>query len=109
LPLAKKNLLKLPLLPPYATNNAHMFYIICRNINERSNLIKKLRELDIHAVFHYQSLHQSPYYKKKYDGVSLPFSDQYTETVVRLPLFYELSEELQGIIITEIEKYFNML
>ena len=89
-PLADKGFFQLPDIPEYATNNAHMFYLVCRNLEERTNLIKYLKEHDIQAVFHYLSLHSSEYYKNKHDGRELRECDRYMDTLVRLPLFYEL-------------------
>ena len=80
----------LPEIPDYATNNAHMFYLVCNSLKERANLIKKLKENGILAVFHYLSLHSSEFYKDKHDGRQLPESDRYTDCVVRLPMYYDL-------------------
>jgi dTDP-4-amino-4,6-dideoxygalactose transaminase len=90
---SKENNFSLPLIPNFATNNAHMFYLVCNSIKERKNLINYLKENDIYAVFHYLSLHKSPFYKNKYEGSILNNADFYTEHLVRLPLFYELSNE----------------
>lgn len=89
-PLADKQLFQLPDIPDYASNNAHMFYLVCRNLEERTALIKFLKEHEIQAVFHYLSLHSSEYYKSKHDGRELPECDRYMDTLVRLPLFYDL-------------------
>ena len=91
-PAAEKDTFALPDVPDYATNNAHMFYLVCNNLEERTALIKKLKENDIMAVFHYLSLHSSEYYKDKHDGRALPECDRYADCLVRLPLFYELTE-----------------
>lgn len=92
-PLQEKGLAQLSYIPAYATNNAHMFYMVCRNPNERKELIAKLKEHNILAIFHYLSLHKSKYYVDKHDGRDLPNSDHYTDCLVRLPLYYELQEE----------------
>lgn len=83
---------RLPFLPDYATNNAHMFYLVCNSIEERSELIQCLKNENILSVFHYLSLHKSPYYLKQHEGAELPYSDHYTDCLLRLPLFYELTE-----------------
>ncbi len=83
----------LPSIPEYATNNAHMFYLVCESLEERSALIQYLKDVKVNAVFHYQSLHQSPYFASKHDGRALPYSDRYTECLVRLPLHMHLSDE----------------
>jgi len=92
-PLADKGMFTLPVIPDYATNNAHMFYLVCPDLEKRTALIQKLRQNDILAVFHYLSLHASPYYRDKHDGRALPQSDRYTDCLVRLPLFYDLTIE----------------
>jgi dTDP-4-amino-4,6-dideoxygalactose transaminase len=97
--LEDRGLLTLPWLPPEATNNAHMFYVVCRNGKERDNLITHMKSLDITAVFHYLSLHKSAFYEDKHDGRTLEHSDRYTDCLVRLPMYYELSlEQCQYII-----------
>jgi dTDP-4-amino-4,6-dideoxygalactose transaminase len=83
----------LPDVPEYATNNAHMFYLVCNNLEERTELIKILKENGVLAVFHYLSLHSSEYYKDKHDDRDLPNCDRYADCLVRLPLFYELDEK----------------
>ena len=83
--------IKLPEVPAYATNNAHMFYLVFNEAAGRSNFINVLKENNIHAVFHYLSLHNSEYYQAKHDGRVLIHSDKFTECLVRLPLFYELN------------------
>ncbi len=100
--LDEKNLVKIPKVPSYATNNAHMFYLVCKNVEERSALISKLKKKDINAVFHYLSLHKSPFYGEKHDGRELPNCDKYADCLVRLPFYYELKEE-------EIERVINTI
>jgi len=93
-PLESKGLIKLPVMPEYATNNAHMFYPVCRSGEERNKLIDELRKKNIWSVFHYLSLHRSPFYTglPGYSPKNLPFSDLYEERLVRLPLYYELTD-----------------
>lgn len=97
---------QLPDLPEYASNNAHMFYLICRNLEERTALIKFLKEHDIQAVFHYLSLHSSEFYKSKHDGRELPECDRYMDTLVRLPMYYDLEIEDVNIICETIKQYY---
>jgi len=92
-PMAAQGQFSLPDIPDYATNNAHMFYLVCASLSERTALIKKLKENDILAVFHYLSLHSSEFYKDKHDGRSLPECDRYADCLVRLPMFYDLGVE----------------
>lgn len=94
---------QLPFIPDYATNNAHMFYIVCNSLDERTKLIQELKNNDILSVFHYLSLHKSPFYINKHDGRNLSYSDHYTDCLLRLPMFYELTEsdvmKITGIIL----------
>lgn len=91
-PLSKTGFFKLPNIPDYATNNAHMFYLVCNSLEERSNLITKCKENDILAVFHYLSLHSSEYYKSKHDGRELMNCDKFADCLIRLPMYYEMTE-----------------
>ena len=84
---------RLPSIPDYATNNAHMFYLVCNNLEERTALIKHLKDNGILAVFHYLSLHSSPYYQDKHDGRTLSECDRYADCLVRLPMYYDLQDE----------------
>lgn len=90
-PLADKGAFRLPDIPDYATNNAHMFYLVCNSFEERTSMIKRLKENDVQAVFHYLSLHSSPYYLDKHDGRELPNCDRYADCLVRLPMYYDLN------------------
>lgn len=90
--LSTNGILGLPNIPKYATNNAHMFYLVLPDTEQRQALILALKSMGIHAVFHYLSLHLSPFYKDKHDGRSLPNCDRYADCLVRLPFYYELTE-----------------
>jgi len=85
--------IKMPKVFEYASNNAHMFYIICKSIEERTKLINKLKEKNIHPVFHYISLHSSEFYSKDNQVPELVWSDYYTDRLLRLPFYFDLSEE----------------
>jgi dTDP-4-amino-4,6-dideoxygalactose transaminase len=89
-PFEEKGFFTLPVIPPYATNNAHMFYIVCKDLEMRNKIIALLKSNHVYAVFHYLSLHKSPYYTAKHDGRDLPQTDRYTDCLLRLPMFYEL-------------------
>ncbi len=106
-PLERKGLIALPFIPDFATNNGHMFYVVCASLEERTALINHLKSDGIVAVSHYLSLHRSPYYRDKHDGRSLPNSDRYADCLVRLPLFFELSEHEAGGVATAILKFFD--
>jgi dTDP-4-amino-4,6-dideoxygalactose transaminase len=88
-----------PTIPGYATNNAHMYYLVARDAETRDRIISQLKQNDIHAVFHYQSLHKSPFYANKHNGRELKNCDTYTDRLIRLPMYYNLtSVELEKIV-----------
>lgn len=85
-----------PSIPDYATNNAHMYYLVLDSIEQRTKLISDLKEQNVHAVFHYQALHESPFYEGEYNGPDLKQTERYTECLVRLPFFNDLDDVDQG-------------
>ncbi len=109
--LAEKGFFTMPDIPSYATNNAHMFYLVCRSFEERTGLIAYLKEREITAVFHYLSLHLSEFYQDHHIGEipHLPNCDKYADRLVRLPMFYELREEEAQLVIESIKAYYNSL
>lgn len=94
-----------PYLPEYATNNGHMYYLICKTQTQRDNLIEYLKQLGIKSVFHYQSLHTSTFFIEQHDGRELPNSELYSNRLVRLPFYYELSTNEQDYIIDAITNF----
>ena len=101
------SLISLPVIPDYATNNAHMFYLVLQNIDQRTQFINNLKSKDIHPVFHYLSLHKSDYYKNKHDGRELVCSDKFSDCLVRLPFYYELSIDDVHQIVNAITIFYN--
>lgn len=89
---SKQHNIQLPYIPEYATNNGHMFYMVCNSLQQRTALLEHLKKNGIYAVFHYLSLHKSMYYKNLYSGNELINSDRYTDCLLRLPFFYELTD-----------------
>ena len=91
-PLSDIGCFTVPDIPDYATNNAHMFYLVCKSLDERTALIDYLKGKGILSVFHYQSLHKSDYYRSTTNDIPyLPQCDRYTDCLVRLPMYYDLS------------------
>lgn len=82
----------LPSIPDFASNNAHMFYLVCKDLETRTKIIERLKAENCHAVFHYLSLHESEFYRDKHDGRKLAQSDRYSDRLLRLPMYFELSE-----------------
>ena len=106
-PLADKSLFQLPDLPNYASNNAHMFSLLMPDLEKRTALIQHLKENGIMAVFHYLSLHSSAYYADKHDGRVLSNCDRYADTLLRLPMYYDLSFEEVIAICDTIRKFYE--
>jgi dTDP-4-amino-4,6-dideoxygalactose transaminase len=96
-----------PIIPSFATNNAHMFYMVFNEAEDRNNLMAYLKFNGISTVFHYISLHKSEYYNEKHDGRSLPNSDRYTECLLRFPMFYDLKLSEVEEIIEQVLSYFK--
>jgi dTDP-4-amino-4,6-dideoxygalactose transaminase len=101
------NKIQVPYIPEFATNNAHMYYIVVKNIEVRDALIVFLKEKQIMPVFHYLSLHLSQYYHDKHDGRSLHESDRYSDCLLRLPFYYDLKEEQVIQIVAYINEFFE--
>lgn len=104
--LEEKSIIKLPKIPSYATNNAHMFYLQCKNLNERSELINFLKKRGINAVFHYLSLHKSPYFSDKYEGLDLKNSDNYSDCLLRLPMYKTLTPSDVNFVCESIKEFY---
>lgn len=105
-PLAEKNCLSLPEVPAFKTNNAHLFFLLCRSRQERSDLIGYLKDKGVLAVFHYLGLHNSQYYKSRHGGRDLPCCDNFAGCLLRLPLYYELTVEEVNDIVALISSFY---
>jgi dTDP-4-amino-4,6-dideoxygalactose transaminase len=105
--LEKAGHIKRPVVPSFATLNGHMFYIVCKNLDERTKLLDYLKSKGVFAVFHYLSLHNAPYFQANHDGRALPQSDMYTDCLLRLPLFYELELSQIDEICEVVHSYFR--
>lgn len=107
-PLADAGRIELPIIPNNCIHNAHMFYIKCKDLDDRTTFIARMREMDIGCVFHYIPLHSAPAGKKfgRFDG-----EDKYTtfesERLVRLPLYYGMYKETQQTVIDAVLEYFD--
>jgi dTDP-4-amino-4,6-dideoxygalactose transaminase len=98
--------LRLPIIPPFASNNGHMFYLICDSLSVRTDLIEYLRKQKIHAVFHYLSLHKSEFYLKNHKEENLPNADFFTDHLIRLPFYFEMTKDEQNKIIKAIKEFY---
>lgn len=97
----------LPYIPSYATNNGHMFYFVCNTGTERNQLLQYLKSNEIGAVFHYLSLHKSPYFEGLYSGNQLINSDKYTERLIRLPFYNNLDTYDQTKVIDTVINFYR--
>jgi dTDP-4-amino-4,6-dideoxygalactose transaminase len=104
--LSNRGEIELPVVPEYAANNGHLFYIVLENLETRTALIEHLKRSGIYAVFHYLSLHKSPFYEHRNDGRALVNSDKFSDCLLRLPFYYNLSDENIDSIITQIHHFF---
>lgn len=89
-PVREKTGIKLPFIPDYATNNAHMFYVVTQSEAHRNECIKRLKQQEMQSVSHYQSLHKSLFYEALHCAGSCYQADKYSERLLRLPLYPNL-------------------
>lgn len=106
--LEKDGKIRLPVIPEGCIHNAHMFYIITKNLDERTKFISFLKEHDILAVFHYIPLHSAPAGQKfgRFDGND-EITTPYSERLVRLPLYYGLTESDQQKVIDAVLEFYK--
>ncbi|MFZ5630753.1 MAG: dTDP-4-amino-4,6-dideoxygalactose transaminase [Spirochaetota bacterium] len=95
------------LVMPDKPHNAHLFYLVCRSLDERTALIDQLKLKGIASVFHYLSLHSSPYFASKHDGRALPHSDRFTDCLVRLPMYAELGTDGASRVAEEVLRFYK--
>lgn len=92
-PIAEGGHVRLPLLPQHCAPNYHMFYVLTADIEERTALIAHLRAAGILAVFHYVPLHSAPFAQVLgHEQPSLPVTDDVSSRLVRLPMYFDLSD-----------------
>jgi dTDP-4-amino-4,6-dideoxygalactose transaminase len=89
------------------TNNGHLFALILNSLEERSALIDFMRKEEVMPVFHYLSLHKSPYYQDKHDGRALENCDRFADTLLRLPFYHDLTKEDIDKITSLVIRFFN--
>ncbi|OAA86947.1 dTDP-4-amino-4,6-dideoxygalactose transaminase [Clostridium ljungdahlii] len=107
--LENEGKLLLPIIPDGCTHNAHMFYIKCKNIKERTDFISYMMEQQICCVFHYIPLHSSPAGMKYgiFSGDDL-YTTSESERLVRLPMYYGLTEDDCRKVISSVYKFFEV-
>lgn len=108
-PLRDAGLIELPTIPDYAEHNAHMYYIKLKDLETRSDFLQFMRDREIGCVFHYVPLHSAPAGRKfgRFHG-----EDTYTtvesDRLVRLPMYYGITEEDKETVISSIKEYFGV-
>ncbi|MBP3509427.1 dTDP-4-amino-4,6-dideoxygalactose transaminase [Oscillibacter sp.] len=107
-PLADAGKVELPTIPEGCAHNAHMFYLKCKNLEERTALIAYLKEHGVLAVFHYVPLHSAPAGLKfgRFDGEDV-YTTKESDRLVRLPMYYGLTEEDRVAAIKWVMNFFN--
>ncbi|MCF6342062.1 MAG: DegT/DnrJ/EryC1/StrS family aminotransferase, partial [Bacteroidales bacterium] len=104
--LEEKGLVKLPRLPAHASTNGHLFYLQTDNRQQRDEMLRFLNNNRVHAVFHYLPLHSSPFFIPRHDGRALPNADRFSETILRLPFFYELPLDIIDMICEKVVEFY---
>ena len=107
--LAAKGLVELPVVPEGCVHNAHMYYLKCRDLAERTAFIRFLKERDILAVFHYVPLHSAPAGRQygRFAGEDV-YTTRESDRLVRLPLYYGLTREDQGRVIAAVKEFYGV-
>jgi dTDP-4-amino-4,6-dideoxygalactose transaminase len=105
--LEMKANINLPKLFEFGTNNAHMFYILTENEEERNALLSHLKQHHVHAVFHYLSLHESSFFSNKHDGRQLVYCNNFMNSLIRLPFYFELKQNEVKYICNKIKEFYS--
>ena len=107
--LADAGRVEMPTVPEGCVHNAHMFYLKCRDLSERTELIRFLKERDILAVFHYVPLHSAPAGLKygRFCGEDV-YTTRESDRLVRLPLYYGLTREDQARVIAAVRDFYGV-
>lgn len=107
--LEKKGLLRRPIIPGSCEHNGHLYYILVNDLKTRTKLISYLKTKNIMTVFHYIPLHSAPAGKihARTSG-TLSVTDQVSDTLVRLPMFYDLEDDNIELVISSVTKFFSL-
>lgn len=104
--LQDKGLVRLPVINDFAEANAHMFYILLNDDKTRDEMLKYMNNEGINCTFHYIPLHQSDFYQDNYGEVSLPITEDLSYRLVRLPLYYTLTDKEIDYILEKLHLFF---
>lgn len=106
-PLADEAKVELPCVPTYATNNGHIFYLLAKDHQQQFHLLNHLKQSGVQAIFHYLPLHKSPFMMGQTAPTSLPNAERFADTLIRLPLFVELTPDQQTDIVNSIKLFYR--
>lgn len=107
-PLAAAGMVGIPTIPKDCVHNAHMFYLKCKDLQERTALINYLKDNGILAVFHYVPLHSAPagYKFGRFDGVDI-YTTKESERLVRLPMYYGIDKKDVEYVCSKVLKFYS--
>jgi dTDP-4-amino-4,6-dideoxygalactose transaminase len=105
--LAEQSKLQIPHQPLYSQNNAHIFYIVCKTLQERTSLTAFLQASSLQSMFHYVSLHTSNFYLAGNEKIELPNAERFSDCLLRLPLFPDLSETDVAFIASKVKQFYE--
>ena len=107
-PLAENGTIELPFIPEECTQNAHMFYIKCKDLEERTALIAFLKEKSIYSAFHYIPLHTAPAGRRfgRFAGEDV-YTTRESERLTRLPMYYGLTEEEIHTVVSAVMEFYG--
>ena len=106
-PLEAAGHARLPRVPAHCTPNGHLFYLLTRDLSERTRLIAHLRAAGILSVFHYVPLHTAPMGRALCgEPASLPVTEDLADRLVRLPVFYELDPPRQDRVVDAVLDFY---
>jgi dTDP-4-amino-4,6-dideoxygalactose transaminase len=106
-PLEKQGVVRRPIVPDNCTHNAHMYYLLLRDLDARTRFIETMKQAGIGTVFHYIPLHSSPagiQYGRS--GSDLSVTDATSDRLVRLPLWVGIEEHLDYVMDTALGALF---
>lgn len=105
-PLEEQGKFELPVIPDGCVHNAHMYYIKCKDLEERTNFISFMKEHDVNTVFHYIPLHSAPAGLKfgRFNGVD-EYTTKESERLVRLPMYYGMTDEDRACVIRGVKEF----
>lgn len=107
-PLADKGLVELPVIPSECVHNAHMYYLKCKDLEERTALIDHLKDDGVYAVFHYIPLHSAPAGQRfgRFHGED-EFTTTESDRLVRLPMYYGLTDADAQAVIKSVLRFYE--